>query len=535
MSTNIKIQIDEIADTYVSNSGKIYYRYDNGSFLNSSLVHINDTIYNATLPPANCIDKPEFYFTFESTLSGTISMPSDAPTSNYTCLVGEFTNIFTDNFSSDNGWIVENSGGLTAGAWERGIPVGGGDRGDPPTDYDGSDYCYLTENAYGDSDVDNGYTWLISPTFDLQSVLDAKISYALWYTNNYGSDPNNDLFKTYISDDNGTTWILAETIGPGSTSGWNEHFFMIGDYVSLTDQIRVRFEASDLGSGSVVEAGIDLFSVSIFNCTACGVILSYNPSFYDFNIIDLNETASSSFNIWNQGTGLLEYSLTELCSWLSVTPLNGNSSGEQDEINITINTTGLSQGPYTCNISIISNGGNGVFIVDMIVYAGNYTDISLFLGWNLISVPVDNGWYASDLLSNVTGCSYVVKWDSANQSFWIYIPGFPAFDFPLVPGHGYFVEMSNTGTLILFGNPVTDLNVSLKEGVNLIGWYHKQNTTASSILENISNCSSIIKWDPLVQDYWLYLPGYPAFDFVVTQGMGLFVEVDQDSYWHGEG
>jgi hypothetical protein len=54
-------------------------------------------------------------------------------------------------------------------------------------------------------------------------------------------------------------------------------------------------------------------------------------------------------------------------------------------------------------------------------------------------------------------------------------------------------------------------------------------------LENISGCSSVIKWDPLVQDYWLYLPGYPAFDFVVGCGMGLFVEVSMDSVWHGEG
>ncbi|PNX46179.1 MAG: hypothetical protein BV457_08145 [Thermoplasmata archaeon M9B1D] len=169
-------------------------------------------------------------------------------------------------------------------------------------------------------------------------------------------------------------------------------------------------------------------------------------------------------------------------------------------------------------------------------YIGSdYIYISLTPGWNLVTVPVDNGWYASDLVSNISGCSYVVKWDNVDQEFWIYVPGFPAFDFPLIPGHGYFVEMSNTGTLIMVDSPITSVNVSLKVSVNLIGWYHNQNTTASSILENISNCSSIIKWDQVVQDYWLYLPGYPAFDFVVTQGMGLFVDVDQESYWHGEG
>ena len=80
-----------------------------------------------------------------------------------------------------------------------------------------------------------------------------------------------------------------------------------------------------------------------------------------------------------------------------------------------------------------------------------------------------------------------------------------------------------------------NVNVTLKTGVNLIGWYHNWDTTASSILENISGCLYIFKWDPIAQDYWLYLPGFPAFDFVVKPGMGLFVEVDQDSYWYGEG
>jgi PKD repeat protein len=194
----------------------------------------------------------------------------------------------------------------------------------------------------------------------------------------------------------------------------------------------------------------------------------------------------------------------------------------------------INNGSYSVNHTVQdSNYFNNSII--QTIYVGNYIGITLSAGWNLISIPVDNGWYASDIVDNVSGCNSVVKWDPVSQSYWIYLPGYPAFDFPLVPGCGYFVEMNVSNDLVITGLPLTDVNVSLKIGWNLIGWYHNQNTTASSLAENISGCLSVVKWKPVEQSYWLYLPGYPAFDFTVTRGMGLFVEVDQDSYWLGEG
>ncbi|MBD3348130.1 MAG: DUF333 domain-containing protein [Candidatus Eisenbacteria bacterium] len=292
-TTSFNVQIVELGDSYVPGSGTLHYRYDGGTWQTSALTSLGGELYEATLPSADCSDSPEFYVSADGSSSGEMTDPEDAPTDVYSAFVGELTAIYSQDFESGTGWSVVNDAGLGDGAWERGVPAGGGTRGDPPNDSDGSGQCYLTDNVEGNSDVDGGRTKLLSPAVDVSGADAAVLSFDLWYTNDFGDDPNNDIFNIYFSDDNGTTWVLADSVGRATPLpyGWYERDISIGDHVSLTSQFRARFDASDLGGGSVVEAGLDAFVVSSLSCESTGIDDTSGPR---LNV--LHQNAPNPFN-----------------------------------------------------------------------------------------------------------------------------------------------------------------------------------------------------------------------------------------------
>ncbi len=93
-------------------------------------------------------------------------------------------------------------------------------------------------------------------------------------------------------------------------------------------------------------------------------ILSFSPTIHDFGEMYEGESDHCSFNIWNSGAGSLSWSVSESVDWITdVSPASGDSTGESDEVTVTVDTTKLEVGSYSGFVSISSNVGNGNFEV----------------------------------------------------------------------------------------------------------------------------------------------------------------------------
>jgi hypothetical protein len=265
----VRVLVGSITADPEPGTGMLFYTADDGT-QTVPMIEIEPNVYDALFPPIACGSQVEYFFSAETTDGGLQEWPPGAPGDGAFDVISAFDvePLFTDDFEQNLGWTV--SGSVSDGAWERGVPAGGGDRGDPAADADDSGQCFVTDNVDGNSDVDGGTTILTSPLLDA-SAGPATISYWRWYSNTQGDNPMADTFVVEISDDGGATWETLEVVGPSGPEvdgGWFNKEFLIADFVDLTDQIRVRFSASDLGGGSIVEAGVDGVELTLIDCTS---------------------------------------------------------------------------------------------------------------------------------------------------------------------------------------------------------------------------------------------------------------------------
>lgn len=261
--TSFDVQTTNEEDAPDTDSGLLHYSIDGGPEQTTPLTFLGGDLFRATLPAVPCTSTIEFFVTIDALGGDTVRAPGGGTLGALSAF--SVSTVFSDNFEVDLGWTVQNID-LSDGGWDRGVPVDCS-RGDPPADFDGSGQCWLTDNSAAsscNSDVDGGPTQLTSPALDLSAPEEYRIRYARWFTND---DGDADRLDVEISNDDGASWVLVESV-PGGV-GWVEHSFAVDDFVAPTNQVRVRFSATDNPNNSVTEAAVDALKVLVVNCEPC--------------------------------------------------------------------------------------------------------------------------------------------------------------------------------------------------------------------------------------------------------------------------
>ena len=288
-------------ESLITDSIQVIWKLESDEWNTIIMDSIGDDWYQAYIPPQASCEIVYYYIHAEDNSGRSENHPYiGAPDAH------EFTAIpivFADDFETDKGWTVEDID-IISGSWERGVPIGDGTRGDPVSDYDGSGQCYLTGNAPGNSDVDGGPTRLISPTFDLSGTNDPELRYARWFTND---DHDEDRLDVEISDDNGASWTLIESVADieGEEAAWVVVTISILDYVDLTSQIKVRFSVADVPNNSKTEAAVDDVKISFVHCGDIPEIDWWPMFHHDPEHIGYSTSTAPDTNntIWNYTIG----------------------------------------------------------------------------------------------------------------------------------------------------------------------------------------------------------------------------------------
>jgi len=266
-------------DPVVPGSGT--FNVDTGAgFQQFALTPDSANSFIATFPaPAECPTDVAYFVSFDLQSGATVTAPAGALTDPSRALRA----VAADEIDLNEFYDFESPVGFSAGApgddavtgvWVRVDPNGTDAQPEDDNTPNGSIAWVTGQGSPGGSlganDIDGGTTSLVSNQIDLTATESATISYARWYSNDTGASPNADVFEVFVSDDDGQSYVLVETVGPageGTSGGWIETGFNVADFVDLTSTVRLKFVASDLGDGSLVEAAVDDVRVFGVSCS----------------------------------------------------------------------------------------------------------------------------------------------------------------------------------------------------------------------------------------------------------------------------
>jgi bacterial leucyl aminopeptidase len=210
---------------------------------------------------------------FTPTASGTyvfrltVSDGAASRTDEATVIVGGgATSVFSDDFETNKGWVRNPGGGDTAttGRWERGNPEDTSSSGPKQlgTTRSGSNDLVtgrLRGSSASTNDIDGGLTSIQSPAITLPTgSLSLGFSYYLAHASTSSSA---DFLRVYVVSGTTSTKVFEELgAADNDDAAWATANVSLSAFAGQT--IRLRIEASDASSPSLLEAAVDDVSIS---------------------------------------------------------------------------------------------------------------------------------------------------------------------------------------------------------------------------------------------------------------------------------
>jgi subtilisin family serine protease len=171
------------------------------------------------------------------------------------------TTVFSDNFETATGWTTNASGTDTAttGFWERGDPAAtsSGVTLQLGTTTSGTNDLVTGASAgssAGVNDVDTGATTCTSPSITLPTgTITLTFSWYLAHLNNATSA---DYFRVSVVVGTSSTVVFSQAGAAANRAGaWATATVNLSSFAGQT--IRLRVEAADASTASLIEAGVD--------------------------------------------------------------------------------------------------------------------------------------------------------------------------------------------------------------------------------------------------------------------------------------
>jgi hypothetical protein len=172
------------------------------------------------------------------------------------------------------------------------------------------------------------------------------------------------LLEESLPDDSFT----VTNSGPGmlnytitDDAGWLSVSPETGDSTGEPDTITISYDVAGLAAGPYT-GHIDVASGDAdnspqrltVNLTVQGPTIVLSDSVLDRQAYLGESPAAETFTVTNGGGGVLNYTISDDATWLSVAPTGGDSAGEADVIDLTYDTTLLEAGVHTAHVEVES-------------------------------------------------------------------------------------------------------------------------------------------------------------------------------------